>query len=198
MTVRKFFKGLSYMFSQFSLKTKIVWIILVLLFGLYIVNNIFNTFYKNHKNAAEKILSNKYSAAERLNFAKKYLMDGYKPNKDPMKTQWGNVAGARINLERIRPEDKEYPDAQLLLKEVQFREDEIRKIAEKNSVDAYTSNITDEQIYREFEVCMNSSQGLIGNDKLEARRIAANCMAKLQKYGDKRARKAFNIYFNLD
>jgi len=59
-------------------------------------------------------------------------------------------------------------------------------------------NITDDQIYREFERCMNSAKRQIGDDKLEARRQAAFCMVQLAKYGDRRAKRAFNIYFDLD
>jgi hypothetical protein len=56
---------------------------------------------------------------------------------------------------------------------------------------------TDAQIYREFEVCMNRSKKIIGDDKMKGRQIAAKCMIDLQKYGDERAKKAFAYYFDL-
>ncbi|MCX5825332.1 MAG: hypothetical protein NTY86_18020 [Deltaproteobacteria bacterium] len=56
---------------------------------------------------------------------------------------------------------------------------------------------TDEQIYREFEVCMNEAKKTVGDDKLKGQAIAGNCMLGLKKYGDKRAQKAFKLYFNL-
>jgi hypothetical protein len=59
-------------------------------------------------------------------------------------------------------------------------------------------SITDDQIYREYERCMNSAKGYIDSDKLEARRQAAVCVTQLAKYGDARAKRAFNIYWNLD
>jgi hypothetical protein len=57
---------------------------------------------------------------------------------------------------------------------------------------------TDAQIYREFEICMNKAKKIVDDNKLEGRAIAANCMMQLKKYGDKRAKKAFNTYFYLD
>jgi seryl-tRNA(Sec) selenium transferase len=58
--------------------------------------------------------------------------------------------------------------------------------------------VTDDQIYREFEICMNRAKAQIGDNKLEARRQATSCMMQLSKYGHDRAKKAFNIYWDLD
>lgn len=57
---------------------------------------------------------------------------------------------------------------------------------------------TDDQIYREFELCMNSAKEKISDNKLEGRRIAAYCVGRLQKYDQKQAKKAFDLYFDLD
>jgi hypothetical protein len=59
------------------------------------------------------------------------------------------------------------------------------------------ASATDAQIYREFEICMNSAKKQIGDNKLEARRVAAGCMMQLEKYGKKRAKKAFDLYYDL-
>lgn len=67
----------------------------------------------------------------------------------------------------------------------------------KSSTDAtiYRESATDAQIYREFEICMNAAKKTVDDNKLEGQAIAFRCMGQLQKYGDKRARKAFNTYF---
>ena len=59
------------------------------------------------------------------------------------------------------------------------------------------SLVTDAQIYREFEVCMNEAKKTVGDDKMKGQAIAANCMMGLKKYGDARAKKAFAFYFDL-
>jgi hypothetical protein len=67
------------------------------------------------------------SAATHIAEAKKALADGYKPSgKD---RSWGRVKDAREHLEEIHQGDKEYAEAQRLLKEVKRREDEIEKWA---------------------------------------------------------------------
>ena len=71
--------------------------------------------------------SESLSAATHLAEAKKALADGYKPaGKD---RSWGRVKDAREHLEGIKSNDKEYAEAQRLLKEVNRREDEIEKWA---------------------------------------------------------------------
>lgn len=57
--------------------------------------------------------------------------------------------------------------------------------------------IIDDQIYREFEICMNWAKENMNDNKLATRDRSAFCMTELQKYGDKRAKKAFNMYFSL-
>lgn len=54
---------------------------------------------------------------------------------------------------------------------------------------------TDNQIYREFEICMNDANKTIPDDKLKGHEMAVNCYSQLKKYGDKRAKKAFKLYF---
>lgn len=58
------------------------------------------------------------------------------------------------------------------------------------------STVSDDQVYREFEVCMNLAKGKVDRNKVEGQAIAANCMGQLKKYGDKRAKKAFATYFD--
>lgn len=70
------------------------------------------------------------SGSQRLAEAKKALADGYSPNKDPMKTNWGKVAEARKQLEDIKPDVKEYAEAQKLMKEVERREAEINRMSQ--------------------------------------------------------------------
>ncbi len=69
----------------------------------------------------------KMTAKEHLEAAQKSLSDGYKPNKDPMKTTWGHVTDARKHLEAIKQNDSEYSDAKKLMTEVVRREKEIEK-----------------------------------------------------------------------
>lgn len=65
------------------------------------------------------------SASEHLEKAKKALSDGYKPHKDIMKKSWGNVSLAKEHLLAIKQTDREYDEAQKLLKVVREREKEI-------------------------------------------------------------------------
>ena len=57
---------------------------------------------------------------------------------------------------------------------------------------------TDVQIYREFEICMNSAKEQMKNNKLKGRQTAVICVSRLEKYGDARAKKAMKIYFDMD
>lgn len=70
---------------------------------------------------------NNYAA--NLDAAKTALNTNYKPNKDPMKTNWGLVSEARKQLESIPPSAKEYPEAQRLMREVEHREKEIDRLS---------------------------------------------------------------------
>lgn len=65
------------------------------------------------------------TSAQHLSEAKRALADGYKPNKDPRKAQWGEVAAARWHLKSIGSSAPEYREAQELLKEVARRERQI-------------------------------------------------------------------------
>lgn len=55
---------------------------------------------------------------------------------------------------------------------------------------------TDDQIYREYEICMNDAKKTLPDDKLKGQEMVVNCYAQLKKYGDKRAKKAFKSYFD--
>lgn len=68
-----------------------------------------------------------YTPGERLALAKQCLAAGYKPNKDITKAQFGNINGAKTHLAVIKKDDKEYQEAQLLLKEVSRREQDVRR-----------------------------------------------------------------------
>lgn len=72
---------------------------------------------------------NKLTPAEHLEEAKKALSDGYKPNKDIMKTTWGRVTDAKKHLEAIKTDTSEYNEAKNLMQEVSRREKEIKKVA---------------------------------------------------------------------
>jgi len=64
-----------------------------------------------------------YTAATgHLNEAQKALTEGYKPDKDIMKTVWGRVSEARRHLEAIGPESPAYIVARGLMNEVCLRE----------------------------------------------------------------------------
>jgi len=65
------------------------------------------------------------TSAQHLAEAKRALADGYKPNKDPKKALWGEVAAAKWHLKAIGTSAAEYPEAQELLKEVARREKQI-------------------------------------------------------------------------
>jgi hypothetical protein len=76
------------------------------------------------------------TSAQHLSEAKRALADGYKPNKDPQKAQWGEVSAAKWHLKAIGSSALEYREAQELLKEVARRERQIelaKKQAEKGT-----------------------------------------------------------------
>lgn len=86
------------------------------------------------------------TSAQHLSEAKRALSDGYKPNKDPLKTQWGEVAAAKWHLRAIGTSAPEYHEAQELLKEVARRERQIelaRKQAEKGKDSEETADADD-------------------------------------------------------
>lgn len=71
----------------------------------------------------------KMTDAEHLEAARKALLENYVPNKDPMKTQWGNVAEARKQLDAIKADSKEFTESRKLTSEVERREKEIEKVS---------------------------------------------------------------------
>ena len=58
-------------------------------------------------------------------------------------------------------------------------------------VNNYPIVATDEHIYRELEVCMNSAKKYMNDDKLEFQRLSGECILGLKKYDQKQAAKAF-------
>jgi hypothetical protein len=82
------------------------------------------------------------TSAQHLAEARRALADGYKPNKDPQKTSWGEVAAARWHLKSIGQGAPEYREAQELLKEVAKREQ--RQLAAKAASEAQATHALDE------------------------------------------------------
>ncbi len=77
-----------------------------------------------------KNTENNTSSAEHLIMAKEALADGYKYDKDPMKTSWGRVYDAKEHLLAIKEGDNEYKEAQNIMEEVIRREKGIYKVSE--------------------------------------------------------------------
>jgi hypothetical protein len=87
------------------------------------------------------------TSAQHLSEARRALADGYKPNKDPQKAQWGEVAAAKWHLKAIGATAAEYREAQELLREVARRERQIelaRKKVEKDEGSEEATADTDE------------------------------------------------------
>jgi hypothetical protein len=78
------------------------------------------------------------TAAQHLSEAKRALADGYKPNKDPRKASWGEVAAAKWHLKAIGATAAEYREAQDLLKEVARRERQIELARKKAEADEHS------------------------------------------------------------
>jgi len=57
---------------------------------------------------------------------------------------------------------------------------------------------TDAQIYREYELCMQYALKVKSDDKLRGDEMTTNCFTQLSKYGDKRMKKAFATYYDID
>lgn len=72
------------------------------------------------------------TTAQHLSEAKRALTDGYRPDKDPQKAKWGEVAAAKWHLKAIGAGTPEYREAQELLKEVARREKQA-EIAKKQA-----------------------------------------------------------------
>jgi hypothetical protein len=62
------------------------------------------------------------TAAQHLAAARNALADGYRPDKDPRRTSWGEVAAARWHLKAIGTDAQEHREARELLREVERRE----------------------------------------------------------------------------
>ncbi|MDN3512871.1 MAG: hypothetical protein NG747_00545 [Candidatus Brocadia sp.] len=98
--------------------------------GLFICVSILFVIVTRHtKNAKQPAPANEIKPAEltscdHLIEARKALIDGYKPDDDPLKTLWGRVYDARIHLEAIKHDSPEYAETQRLMDEVQRREAE--------------------------------------------------------------------------
>lgn len=71
------------------------------------------------------------SPSEHLEAARKALADGYKPDKNPAKTRWGDVDSARKHLDAIPKDDPIAKEASKLLAEVTRREKEIKRLADR-------------------------------------------------------------------
>src|ERR1044072_1822904 len=75
------------------------------------------------------------TSAQHLAEAKRALADGYKPNKDPQKAQWGEVGAAKWHLKASGATAPEYREAQELLKEVTRRERQVELARKKAEPD---------------------------------------------------------------
>lgn len=82
------------------------------------------------------------TSAQHLSEAKRALADGYKPNKDPKKTSWGEVAAAKWHLKAIGAGAAEYPEAQELLKEVARREKQIGLAAKQPAASPSSQDVS--------------------------------------------------------
>jgi hypothetical protein len=96
------------------------------------------------------------TSAQHLSEAKRALADGYKPDKDPQKTKWGEVAAAKWHLRAIGSGASEYREAQELLKEVVRRERQI-EIAKKQAELGKGSDATAEADAADDDDSSNSS-----------------------------------------
>jgi len=86
---------------------------------------------------------------EQLNAAKKALADGYRRDRDPLRSSWGRVADAKRHLEAIDPKSKEYTAARPLIHEVEAR---LRSIEKASAVLAKRLMIRQrEMLVDEFE-----------------------------------------------
>lgn len=60
--------------------------------------------------------------------------------------------------------------------------------------DSDPATATYQQVFREYEICMNASKELLANDKQRGQEKATRCFMKLQTYGQEKAKKAFMEY----
>jgi hypothetical protein len=85
------------------------------------------------------------TGAQHLAEAKRALADGYKPDKDPKKASWVNVAAAKWHLNAVSSSAAEYREAQELLKEVARRERQI-ELAKRQPVASPAAEDTGESV----------------------------------------------------
>jgi hypothetical protein len=118
------------------LSRKIIWgftisaVLAVLIFVIISATKTNNTIHPIQK-VPKAVNANKLTPANHLSEAKKALNDGYRPNKDIMKTTWGRVTDAKNHLLSIPKNSPEWTgEGQKLWKEVERREKEINKAAE--------------------------------------------------------------------
>jgi hypothetical protein len=91
--------------------------------GLFILQELF-------KQVAKETAFNRMTPAAHLQEAKKALAEGNPQPKDLTQRTYGRVAEARHHLEAITKDDPEYGEAQKLLKEVAWREQDLKKYRE--------------------------------------------------------------------
>lgn len=53
---------------------------------------------------------------------------------------------------------------------------------------------THDQIFREYELCMNDAKKTLTHDKQQGQNMVVMCYSQLKKYGDQRAKKIFIEY----
>lgn len=113
-----------------SVATKILLTLLLSFIGLILAIGLFSTPQKSLSTYTPKEDQfNQMSPREHLSEAKKAL-DEWKPQKDPMRTQWGRVSDAEKHLAAIPKTSPEWTgEGQKLWKEVERRGKEIQKIA---------------------------------------------------------------------
>lgn len=85
------------------------------------------------------------TSAQHLAEARRALADGYKPDKDPRKALWGEVAAAKWHLKAVAASAPEYREAQELLKEVARRERQI-ELARKQAEEDKKSDVAAEDV----------------------------------------------------
>lgn len=109
------------------------WAIAFFIFvGVAILNGILSTTpQKPVTKQPVKQVQAEMTPSQHLTAAKKALADGYKPDKDPMKTTWGNITQAEEHLKAIKKydNDEEKKESQKLWDEIERRKKEINRLA---------------------------------------------------------------------
>jgi hypothetical protein len=63
-------------------------------------------------------------------------------------------------------------------------------------VDSDPASATHEQIYRQYEICMNEANKTLVDDKIKGQNEVVMCFAQLQKYGEKETKAIFKEYMD--